>query len=48
LSCDFGGGGIEGDLAGEEAREEQVAGFAEVLDLRNESATQIYNRVYLL
>ena len=32
-SCGLGGGGVEGDLAGEEAREEQIAGFAEVLDL---------------
>jgi hypothetical protein len=26
---------VEGDLAGEEAGEKQVAGFAEVLDLEN-------------
>jgi hypothetical protein len=36
-SCGFGGGGVEGDLAGEEAWQEQVAGFAEVLDLAHQN-----------
>jgi hypothetical protein len=36
---------VEGDLAGEEAREEQVAGFAKVLDLALEDSPLGLKRV---